>query len=113
MTTGEMDKGLQLLAKQAETPELAKQKESIEEQLFNSYSIGSQVLRAGLVMINKETDNETVNQARFLHTYFLYQQRQHRDAVVTGSFLARHAPGADLGFARWPDRTEFNADAFE
>ncbi|MEL6108592.1 MAG: hypothetical protein AAFU85_21515 [Planctomycetota bacterium] len=97
VTTGEMDKGLQLLANQAETPELRQQKDTIERQIAESYSIGSQVLQAGLVMINQDTDNQTVNQARFLLTYFLYQQRLHRDAVVTGSFLARHAPGADMG----------------
>ncbi|MEO1529000.1 MAG: hypothetical protein AAFX06_26560 [Planctomycetota bacterium] len=97
VSTGEIDKGLKLLAKQDETPQLKQQKQSLEKQLVESYSVGSQVLRAGLVMVNKETDNETINQARFLLTYFLYQQRLHRDAVVTGSFLARHAPGAEMG----------------
>ncbi|KAA5543251.1 hypothetical protein FYK55_13320 [Roseiconus nitratireducens] len=96
--TSDLEKALEILAKRDESnSDLQQQKDDIEQQIRESRSIGIQTLRAGLAMINSDTDNESVNQARQILTYFLYQDQKHRDAAVVGSFLARNAPGSDVG----------------
>ncbi|MCC9600004.1 hypothetical protein LOC67_05475 [Stieleria sp. JC731] len=93
----EIESTLKLLDSQEETEDLKKQKTDLQAQIQQAYQIGVQVLRGGLGMINSESDIETVNQARQILAYFLYQSKRNREAVVVGSFLAHASPGTDVG----------------
>lgn len=93
----DLEQALNVLDGQASTPDLDKQKADIQKQIQQSYLIGIQTLRAGLAMIHSDTSNESINQARHILAYFLYQTKHYRETVVVGSFLARYAPGTDLG----------------
>jgi tetratricopeptide (TPR) repeat protein len=93
----ELAKTVEMLGKQEKTDELTKQIAGLEEQITESRRLGAQILRAGLTMINEQTDTELLNQARQILTYFLFRTDRHREAVVVGSFLARQAPGTETG----------------
>ncbi|MGB7345835.1 MAG: tetratricopeptide repeat protein, partial [Pirellulaceae bacterium] len=95
--TQNIEESLQLLNEKDETDELKKQKEDLTKQLRDTYSIGVQILRAGLGMANSRVDNELLNQARQFLAFTLYRQQQHRDTVVVGTFLAKNSPGTDAG----------------
>lgn len=94
---GEIESTIALLESQPQSDELEKQKADLNKQIEQAYQIGIQVLRGGLGMINSETDIESLNQARQILAYFLYQSKRHRETVVVGSFLAKSAPGTDVG----------------
>ena len=95
--TSDLEDALKVLEAQQQTPELKKQIGDIQKQIAESYAIGIQVLQRGLTMATGETSNESVNQGRQLLAYFLYQSQRHRETIVVGSFLARNAPGTELG----------------
>ena len=93
----ELESTIKLLDSQEETPDLKAQKDDIQKQIGEAYQIGIQVLRGGLGMINSETTIESVNQARYILAYFLYQSKRHRETVVVGGYLAKASPGTDVG----------------
>lgn len=95
--TSDLEEALKLVQDQGDTPDTKKQVEDIQKQIDDSYSIGVQILRAGLAMVTRETSVESVNQARQILAYFLYQSKRHRETIVVGNFLARNAPGTELG----------------
>ena len=94
-----IDESLALLEKEKETAELKTQIENLGKQLRDNYSIGTQILRAGLGMANSRSDIQLLNQARQILTFTLYRQKLYRDTVVVGGFLARSSPGTDPGLA--------------
>ncbi len=96
--TEQLNQSVQVLESQ-ENPsdEIQAQIESNRKQLVESRAIAVQLLRRGLALINIDSDNELVNQTRQYLAYLLYQQEQYRDASVVGTFLARNAPGSDMG----------------
>ena len=96
-TIGDLEKALGLIEAQENQDQVKQQIGDIKQQIGDSYSIGIQILRGGLAMINAQTDRETLNQARQILAYFLYQSQRHRETVVVGSFLARKAPGTETG----------------
>lgn len=55
------------------------------------------LLRRGLGMINPKTDVRQANEARQLLAFFLFGSGQYRDAAVVGQFLAKSAPGTEIG----------------
>ncbi len=84
----------------AQTISAANGKEGVaelEKQLAETRSIASRVLSRGLTMINTKTDIELANNARQLLAFLLYQDQRFRDATVVGSFLAKTAPGSEMG----------------
>lgn len=95
--TSDLDDALKVIKKQKETPQLNAQISDIEKQLAESYSIGIQILRGGLVMVTGETNTDSINQARQILAYFLYRSNRYRETIVVGNFLARNAPGSDVG----------------
>ncbi|MCO8124816.1 hypothetical protein NHH03_23970 [Stieleria sp. TO1_6] len=95
--TSELEQAAKLLSEQEQTPDLVQQIADIESQRLESYAVGIQILRAGLTMVSRDTNVETINEARQILAYFLYQSKRHRETVVVGSFLARHAPGSGVG----------------
>ena len=92
-----LGESLKLLEQQQQTPELKTQQEDIRNQLTETQSIAIQILRGGLGMINSGADNELVNQARQYLAYLVFQRKDFRDSAVVGEFLARNAPGTDMG----------------
>ncbi|PAY16152.1 hypothetical protein CKO51_28030 [Rhodopirellula sp. SM50] len=95
--TSDLEEALKVIQAQKQTPQLKQQIDDIQKQIDESYRIGVQVLRGGLAMVTSETNTESLNQARQILAYFLYQSKRLRETVVVGNFLARHAPGTDLG----------------
>ncbi|QEF97276.1 hypothetical protein Mal15_13150 [Stieleria maiorica] len=95
--TSDLEEALKVIQGQEETPELKKQIADIEKQIRESYFVGIQVLRGGLAMVTADTNVESLNQARQILAYFLYQTKRLRETVVVGNFLARNAPGTELG----------------
>ncbi|WP_419189320.1 tetratricopeptide repeat protein [Stieleria marina] len=95
--TQNIEESLKLLDQEKETDELKAQKEALQDDLRNTYSIGVQILRAGLGMAHSRTDTGLLTQARHFLAYTLYRQKQYRDTVVVGSYLARNAPGTEAG----------------
>ncbi|PNY38352.1 hypothetical protein C2E31_03315 [Rhodopirellula baltica] len=93
----DIESTLKLLESQPDSEELNQQKQDIQKQIQETYQIGIQALRIGLGMVNSESSIETVNQARQILAYFLYQSQRHRETVVVGSFLAHAAPGTEVG----------------
>ncbi|MEO1614931.1 MAG: hypothetical protein AAFV88_03720, partial [Planctomycetota bacterium] len=93
----ELEAAIKVLEGQPETDELKKQQADLTKQITESRSIGIQILRNGLVMTTSETPPESIHQARQILAYFLYQSRRYRETLVVGNFLARNAPGTDLG----------------
>ncbi len=85
------------LEAQPETDELKEQIAQMQKDLAESQSIAVQILRWGLAMAGPGTNHETLNQARSYLAYMLVQGKRHRDASVVGQFLARNAPGTDIG----------------
>ncbi|TWT52479.1 hypothetical protein Pla22_01030 [Rubripirellula amarantea] len=73
------------------------QKESLQDQLEETQSIGIQILRQGLTMISVKSDANLVNQARQILTLFLYREGRYREASVVGMFLAKNAPSSETG----------------
>ena len=92
-----LQQSLDTLESQKETPELKAEKENLAKQLAESRSIATQILRHGLGMVNSKTNAQTANQVRQLLAYNLFQGKNFHDAIVVGSFLARSAPGTDMG----------------
>ncbi len=90
---------LKTLETQEETAELKAQKEDIAKQLSEQRSIAIQILRGGLGMANANSDFEMLNQARSYLAYMLVQDKRHREAAVVGTFLAKSAPGTDVGLS--------------
>ncbi len=76
---------------------IEKQKTELNEQLLQTRSIAIQILRRGLSMVGPGADIETLNQARQFLAYLLYEQHHYRDASVVGTFLAKNAPGTEMG----------------
>lgn len=97
VVASDLEQALEVLDGQKATSDLDKQKADIQKQINESYSIGIQTLRSGLTMVTAETSTESINQARQILAYFLYQSKRYRETVVVGSFLARYAPGTELG----------------
>lgn len=95
--TDELEEALKVIQAQTQTPDLEKQIADIEKQIADSYSIGIQIMRGGLPMATGDTNIESINQARQILAYFLYQSKRHRETVVVGTFLARNAPGTEVG----------------
>ncbi|NND97452.1 MAG: hypothetical protein HKN47_09020 [Pirellulaceae bacterium] len=96
-TGQDLEQALAALAGQPENAERKKQKEELQKQIRDMQSIGVQVLRGGLGMINGNTNVDLINQARQFLAFMLYSQKEHRDAAVVGTFLARNSPGTDTG----------------
>lgn len=78
---------------------LQKQIVDLEKQLGETRSIATQILRRGLAMVQPDADIEILNQTRQFLAYLLYEQQEFRDAAVVGNFLARNAPGNEMGLA--------------
>lgn len=95
--TSDLEDAVKIIEGQEQTPDLKKQIDDIHQQISDSYAIGIQVMRSGLVMVTGETNIESINQARQIMAYFLYQSKRHRETVVVGSFLAHNAPGTAVG----------------
>ncbi|MEM6474255.1 MAG: hypothetical protein AAF802_32255, partial [Planctomycetota bacterium] len=93
----EMQDALKLLEQEAENPDIEKQKTDLQKEIVESQAIGIQILRNGLVMVTAETSPESIHQARQILAYFLYQSKRYRETLVVGNFLARTAPGTELG----------------
>lgn len=69
----------------------------LEKKIADSYVVAIENLRMALSMIRTDTDVQSINKARHLLSYGLFQVKRYRDAVVVGSFLSRAAPGTDVG----------------
>ena len=93
----ELRSALDVLEQQKDSDDLKERMADLQSQIDESYQIGVQILRGGLPMATAETNVESINQARQFLAYFLYQLERHRETVVTGTFLARNAPGSDTG----------------
>ena len=82
---------------QQQTDDVKTQIAQMQKDLAESRSIAVQILRWGLAMAGPGSDFETLNQGRSYLAYMLVQGKRHRDASVVGQFLARSAPGTDVG----------------
>lgn len=69
----------------------------LEQERVQLQTTGVQVLRRGLALAGKAADRETVDRARELLTYLLYQQQRYREAAVVAGYLARTSPGTEIG----------------
>ena len=94
----QLNQSVELLKDQQNpSAETKKQIDANERQLNDSRFLAIQLLRRGLSLASNQSDNESVNQARQMLAYLLYQQKQYRDASVVGLFLATNAPTSDAG----------------
>ncbi|WP_146527260.1 tetratricopeptide repeat protein [Novipirellula artificiosorum] len=89
---------LTILSQQGgDSSEMQSQRQEFAKQIRDARLIAIQILQRGITMIHSETDRESLNQARQILAYLLYQEERYRDAVVVGSFLARTSPGTQIG----------------
>ncbi len=95
--TQNLQGAVKALESEKQTDEIKAQIADIEKELASSQSIGVQILRGGLGMINSGTNAELANQSRQFLTYMLYSKKEYRDAAVVGAFLARNSPGTESG----------------
>lgn len=96
--TDQLQQSLQVLeGQQNPSDEILSQIEGNRSQMRDSRAIAIQLLRRGLALMTIRDDNELVNQTRQYLAYLLYQQEQHREAAVVGTFLAVNAPGSEMG----------------
>lgn len=94
----QLNQSVELLkGQQSQSEETKKQIEQNEKQLKESRFLAIQLLRRGLSLASTSSDNESINQARQMLAYLLYQQEHYRDASVVGLFLAMNAPSSDAG----------------
>lgn len=73
------------------------QKNDLQKQRAKTQTLAIETLRSGLGMINQNSEDNLVNQARQLLAYLLYQKKRYRESSVVGNFLARNAPASDMG----------------
>lgn len=93
-----LTQSLALLQTQKEPDDdVVQQIASLQQQLGETHAIASQILRHGLSMVARDSNAEVINQARQFLAYLLYQQQRYRESAVVGSFLARNAPGSEIG----------------
>ncbi len=78
-------------------PSVEQQKITIEQQMQQSRGDAIRIMRFGLGMVTPSTDPGSVNQARQLLAYVLYQNKDYRSASAVGRFLSRTAAGTDIG----------------
>lgn len=89
-----LQQSLGVLEKQTDA---AEQIEEVKKQLAETRAVAIIVLGRGLSMVTPETGVSSVNQARQILAYLLYQQQRYREAAVVGSFLAKQSPGNEGG----------------
>ena len=75
----------------------AAQKADLQQQLDQTRATAIETLRVGLAMVNQDSEDNLVNQARQLMAYLLYQSKRYRESSVVGYFLAKNAPSSDMG----------------
>ena len=88
---------LTLLQQQEQTPALQQQIKDLESEIDKTRVVGIQILRGGLAMANLRSDRKKLNQLRQYLAFLVFQRKDYRDAAVVGEFLARNAPGTELG----------------
>ncbi len=94
----ELGRTAELLAQQSGQDEATKaQQTDIENQLQQSRENAILILRIGLGMVTPAADPISVNQARQLLAYLLYQNKSYRGASVVGRFLSQTAAGTEIG----------------
>jgi len=68
-----------------------------QDELSTVRTRGIEVLRRGLSLVKKDSNLESVNNARQYLTYFLLLEGRYRETAAVGSFVARTAPGTPIG----------------
>lgn len=97
-TSENLSQSLKVLEDQKNPSDDIKQQiADLKEQLVETRVIAIQILRRGLALVNPNTDNELVNQARQSLAYLLYVNENFRESVVVGTFLCRNAPKTEVG----------------
>ncbi len=89
-----LQKNLTTIEKDAKAIEQVKE---LQKQLTETRAIAVMILSRGMSMVTVETDVESINQARQLLAYLLFQEKRYRESAVVGSFLALQSPGNDTG----------------
>ena len=75
----------------------AEQIQPLQASLMETRENGIEILRYGLAMVDRETTASEVNEARQYLSFLLYNDERLRESSVVGQFLAKAAPGTDVG----------------
>lgn len=91
---GELEKQIEVLEQQQASTE---QIQPLRQTLTETSENGIEILRYGLAMVDPETSVGEVNEARQYLSFLLFNGERLRESSVVGEFLAKAAPGTEVG----------------